>query len=93
MFPQVSAAEREQAYNEARQRILYGLTPEQQRQQHEDRAGGVASEVDCFSAQEVAMAAAAAVFGGDDERCVAICLLRPCVLMRHDALQQGRFRF
>jgi hypothetical protein len=71
MFHQVSAAEREQAYNEARQRILYGLKAEQQ--QHDaqlpsDRAGGGTAEVDCFSAQEVAMAAAAAVFGGDDER-------------------------
>ncbi len=81
-LPQISAAEREQAYNEARQRILYGLTAEQQQQQQQqqrevqmrtaDRSGntvgGGAAESDCYSAQEVAMAAAAAVFGGDDDR-------------------------
>jgi hypothetical protein len=70
---QISAAQREQAYNEARQRILYGSTAEQQLQDAQlissDRSGAAAAEVDCFSAQEVAMAAAAAVFGGDDDRC------------------------
>jgi hypothetical protein len=59
-----------------------------------DRSNSAAPEIDCFSAQEVAMAAAAAVFGGDDDRCVAIHVLLQscCGGMAADAPRQGRIR-